>query len=235
MILLKNNYYEEDERLFSTGDSELDDILEEVYYSGISDGYDYAQKEFAKKSEEEKKQSRKEALEGAGAGILVGTAASGVARPISGKLYGSLKNEMSEAENEALTKKLYEKAKKQGTEIVEAPEGINSAYYGLEGSQKARKTAKKIYNKLKKKNPEQAEQFKEMAESFAEKSVEAQGMPGTGKYLGKDVVALGKSNQLSGADVLSHELGHSALGAGKMGKGRSKDVVGKAAHKLYGV
>ena len=48
MILLNNNYYEEDEKLFSTGDEELDDILEEVYYSGIEDGYDYAQKEFAK-------------------------------------------------------------------------------------------------------------------------------------------------------------------------------------------
>ena len=46
---LANSYYEEDEKLFSTGDEELDDILEEVYYSGISDGYDYAQKEFASK------------------------------------------------------------------------------------------------------------------------------------------------------------------------------------------
>ena len=45
MIVYKNNY--EDEKLFSTGDSELDDILEEVYYSGVEDGYDYAQKEFA--------------------------------------------------------------------------------------------------------------------------------------------------------------------------------------------
>lgn len=51
MILLKNNsYYEDSERLFSTGDSELDDILEEVYYSGLEDGYDYAQKEFSKLS-----------------------------------------------------------------------------------------------------------------------------------------------------------------------------------------
>lgn len=32
-------------KLFSTGDPELDDILEEVYYSGISDGYDYAYQE----------------------------------------------------------------------------------------------------------------------------------------------------------------------------------------------
>lgn len=40
---------EESEKLFSTGDSELDSLLEEVYYSGIEDGYDYAQKEFAEK------------------------------------------------------------------------------------------------------------------------------------------------------------------------------------------
>ena len=52
MIISKDNYYEEDEKLFSTGNDELDDILEEVYYSGIEDGYDYAQREFA---EHEKK------------------------------------------------------------------------------------------------------------------------------------------------------------------------------------
>ena len=50
MIIPKNSYYEEDERLFSTGDPDLDDILEEVYYSGIEDGYEYAQKEFGGKS-----------------------------------------------------------------------------------------------------------------------------------------------------------------------------------------
>lgn len=46
MILYRNSY-REDEKLFSTGDSKLDDLLTEVYYSGIEDGYDYAQKEFA--------------------------------------------------------------------------------------------------------------------------------------------------------------------------------------------
>lgn len=39
--------YYEDEKLFSTGNDELDEILEEVYYSGLEDGYDYAQREFA--------------------------------------------------------------------------------------------------------------------------------------------------------------------------------------------
>lgn len=49
MIVYKNNYVE-DERLFSTGNDELDEILEEVYFSGIEDGYDYAyeEREFSK-------------------------------------------------------------------------------------------------------------------------------------------------------------------------------------------
>lgn len=38
-----------EERLFSTGNEDLDLILEEVYYSGLEDGYDYFQKEFADK------------------------------------------------------------------------------------------------------------------------------------------------------------------------------------------
>ena len=59
MILLK------EQKLFSTGDSELDGILEEVYYSGISDGYDYAQREFSgsgvkKQAERNLKKARKD-------------------------------------------------------------------------------------------------------------------------------------------------------------------------------
>ena len=46
--------YEENEKLFSTGNDELDEILEEVYYSGLEDGYDYAQREFAEKEEKGK-------------------------------------------------------------------------------------------------------------------------------------------------------------------------------------
>ena len=74
MILLKNNY-EENEKLFSTGNSELDDILQEVYYSGLEDGYDYAQKEFAQAQDSEKKPNNK----GLNAGLAVAgtTAAAG--------------------------------------------------------------------------------------------------------------------------------------------------------------
>ena len=46
-MIIGRNYYEESQKLFSTGNEDLDAILEEVYYSGIEDGYDYAQKEFA--------------------------------------------------------------------------------------------------------------------------------------------------------------------------------------------
>lgn len=41
---------EETEKLFSTGDVELDELLEKVYSAGIEDGYDYAQKEFGNKT-----------------------------------------------------------------------------------------------------------------------------------------------------------------------------------------
>ena len=64
MILFKNNHYEEDERLFSTGNDELDDILEEVYYSGIEDGYDYAQREFSRNKVNAAKKATREVLEG---------------------------------------------------------------------------------------------------------------------------------------------------------------------------
>ena len=38
---------EVEEKLFSTGNEELDELLEKVYSEGVNDGYDYAQKEFA--------------------------------------------------------------------------------------------------------------------------------------------------------------------------------------------
>lgn len=75
---LYNSYYEEDEKLFSTGNEELDDILEEVYYSGIEDGYDYAQREFGEKkisdAEAAGKAVTKAGLATLGAGALVGGA-----------------------------------------------------------------------------------------------------------------------------------------------------------------
>lgn len=51
----EKNFSQAEEKLFSTGNEELDCLLTEVYYSGIEDGYDYAQKEFAKKDSSAKK------------------------------------------------------------------------------------------------------------------------------------------------------------------------------------
>ena len=62
MILPRINYYEE-ERLFSTGNSDLNDILEEVYYSGLEDGYDYFQKEFTR-NKENRAAKRRRTVEG---------------------------------------------------------------------------------------------------------------------------------------------------------------------------
>ena len=47
MIIDRNYDYYEDERLYSTGDDELDDLLEKAF----CEGYDYAQREFSFKDE----------------------------------------------------------------------------------------------------------------------------------------------------------------------------------------
>ena len=47
---LINSYYES-EKLYSTGDSDLDDLLEKAF----CDGYEYAQKEFSQEEDYEKK------------------------------------------------------------------------------------------------------------------------------------------------------------------------------------
>ena len=41
------------QKLFSTGNNDLDLLLEEVYYSGIEDGYSYAQREFSDDDEDD--------------------------------------------------------------------------------------------------------------------------------------------------------------------------------------
>ena len=78
---LINKYYES-EKLYSTGDSELDDLLEKAF----CEGYEYAQREFAKKedededSKEEKRNKRKVIAKkvAKGAGIAAGTTLAAV-------------------------------------------------------------------------------------------------------------------------------------------------------------
>jgi ElaB/YqjD/DUF883 family membrane-anchored ribosome-binding protein len=47
---IKNKKQQQQQKSFSTGNEELDLILQEVYYSGLEDGYDYAQREFSEPS-----------------------------------------------------------------------------------------------------------------------------------------------------------------------------------------
>jgi hypothetical protein len=54
------------------------------------------------------------------------------------------------------------------------------------------------------------------------------------KYEGKDAILLGgfdKKSILGSAPTLAHELGHAQYGK----SGRSKNIIAKTAHKLYGV
>ena len=52
--LYSANEYYEDEKLYSTGDSDLDNLLEKAF----CDGYEYAQKEFARKDYEKEKEAK---------------------------------------------------------------------------------------------------------------------------------------------------------------------------------
>lgn len=82
----------QEEKLYSTGDSDLDDLLEKAF----SEGYEYAQKEYGLKDELKKaiKEGDEEKIKrlkrkATAAGVLTGTAAGG----ITGKIgYKKLKN-----------------------------------------------------------------------------------------------------------------------------------------------
>ena len=72
------NVQEEEERLYSTGNDELDDLLERAF----CDGYEYAQREFAKEEEKkEKKHTGAKVAAGVGGTAVVGAGTlAGVAK-----------------------------------------------------------------------------------------------------------------------------------------------------------
>lgn len=145
------NYYDEQERLFSTGDEELDDILEEVYYSGIEDGYDYAyeEREYAEDSDSDNK--------GKGAGTAVAGLGAGT---VAAGRYGA--------------KKAQAKAEKEGAAMVDAAikkgkiakEAVDQAY--MEGRTKTSGVISTIINELKRrKGAKAANKYAEELESGA--------------------------------------------------------------------
>lgn len=113
-----NNDMTGKEKLFSTGNSELDNLLTEVYYSGIEDGYDYAQKEFAKKEGDSKTEVAGVVASGAGAGALIGGKLH--AKKVTRKAQKEAEGVVSEAEKKAadIVKAVEEKEMKRGPKEI---------------------------------------------------------------------------------------------------------------------
>ena len=106
---LVNSYYE-DEKLYSTGDSELDELLERAF----CEGYEYAQREFSdddddkKKKNKKKKKYKNDTHSGYGRAILIGG-------PLTSLGAGA-------ALGRHLGKREVEKALEEGVDLKEAKE-----------------------------------------------------------------------------------------------------------------
>ena len=102
--LYDESYDYDEEKLFSTGDPDLDDILEEVYYSGLEDGYDYAyeEREYAEKEDNE-----------SGTGVAAAGAAS------AGGVYG-----IGKLRSKKVIKKAAEEARSKTAEAGKAAGNI---------------------------------------------------------------------------------------------------------------
>lgn len=124
-----------------------------------------------------------------------------------------LSSELTAKDKDKIKEKLLKEAKKQGTKVFKEDRFPNAAYTGNG------KNLKKLITKLLKKTP------KEQRGQIVDQLDEATG--GVIKHLGKDRIVLGEGN-LSEADILSHELGHSKYSK----KGRSNNIIAKTAHKL---
>lgn len=141
-----------------------------------------------------------------GAGMLVGSASDKFSKSRTKRLGKKLLNgeRISEREREELTDKLVKRAEKQGTKIVKDETFGNAA--AVEGGSLGR-----AIKRASDKNPK----LKQALENS-----------GPLKHIGTDTVVLGKG-KLSDPEILAHELGHTQY----VHKGRSKDIIGKAAHK----
>ena len=195
-MILRNNYYEEDEKLFSTGDEELDDILEEVYYSGIEDGYDYAQREFASvwdvedKSDKEERGERKKRAEkrerkelknshrGLGRSIILGGVLPGAIGAYTTK-DDTDKDYKKGYSNEDIIERAGKRGAKRGA-IIGAGTGLASATGGV-------LLANGISDRLAPKMAEyglQAPKFRISGMKMARNTAVAAGLGALGSYLG---------------------------------------------------
>ena len=118
---------------------------------------------------------------------------------------------LKDPNNKKLNKELIKRAKKEGVKVVNDKKFENSAYLGIPFSRKTREYLEKNGNLDSYK--------KQMEKEFKSKAV--------GENIGTDTIVMGNLNSPA---VLSHELGHAAMSD----KGRSNDIIGKAAHTSVG-
>lgn len=179
-------------------------------------------KEFSKK--EKKDEETKSAAMLAG-GILAPKAGEIIGNKVMEKGSKYFKNsELTAKDKDQVKRKLLQKAKKQGIKVIDAPEFDNAAYTGSKTGRRLRNTIAAGLKILKKYGRRKDAKYVSEQLDGASRNV------GSKKFwdsLGKDRVVMGKG-KLSDVDALSHELGHAQY----MKAGRSKSIVGKAAHKL---
>ena len=194
------NYYDEQERLFSTGDEELDDILEEVYYSGIEDGYDYAyeEREYAEDSDSDNK--------GKGAGTAVAGLGAG-SLAVGGY---RAKRAQAKAEKEGA-----ERVRKAVAEGKAAKMAVDNAY--MEGRTKTSGVISSLLNEIKRKRGEKA------ANKFAQ-GLEAEAKLDAGKMMkkgDKKAAQILKRHGIAGGALLA--AGGLAVAASGLKKGDKKE------------
>lgn len=138
---------------------------------------------------------------------------------------GLVNSRLTAKDKDTVKEALLKKAKKQGIKVFESEGMDNSAYTGDPMGKRLRKFAAWSVKKLRKHGKDNiAKQIviDGMSEGAGDKTVF--------QNLGKDRIILGHGN-LADTDALAHELGHAQY----LKKGRSKSLIGKAAHKVMPV
>jgi hypothetical protein len=136
MIIGRNfaeSYYE-DERLYSTGSDELDDLLERAF----CEGYEYAQREFAEEEEEEDEPKKNHRGAKIAAGVAGGLATAGAG------IYGAKKlgQHIEKNGGRILKSGNYEVGDATQTKLTEIQNKIKGAKAELSGKELEKKVAK---------------------------------------------------------------------------------------------
>ena len=181
-------------------------------------------KHFADKKEDSHRKAKGAALIGGGLAVSSGIGRMGdLISEKSGNYFG--KSTLNAEDAKSIGKKLIDQAKKNGgPKIIEDSNFQNSAYLGG----KSGKILRGVLTKLKKKSRSSGNKSYEKAADKIKGEVKKIYGDKVTSNLGKDTIIMGRFKD---ADVLVHELGHSNYQV----SGRSKSIIGKAAHKGYGV